>query len=143
MSDSCELSPFALIMGLATRIQATIESAAAEIGLTGPQAQVLAQLEVPRRMGDIAQQQTCDPSSVTTMMQRLERDGLVVRIVDATDARARLVELTAKGRLLREQFLVHVGDGSEVIDALPDIQRSALVLLFSAPGRSPETAASD
>ncbi len=133
MSESCERSPLALIMGLAERLRVLVDSTAAELGLTPAQAQLIAQLEGPRRMGDIAQMQTCDPSSVAAMMQRLERDGLVARVVDPHDARARLVQLTDKGRRVRAQFIERVGDGSEVIAALPDDQRAALAVLFSAP----------
>lgn len=82
-------------------------------------------------MGDLAERQTCDPSSVTTMMARLERDGFVRRIPDPLDARARLVQLTPKGKRVREQFLNRVGDGSDLIDELPDDQRSALASLFA------------
>ncbi len=39
------------------------------------------------------------------MTQRLERDGLVRRVVDADDARARLVELTAKGERTRSRIV--------------------------------------
>lgn len=120
-------------MGVAGRLRGLFERVAGEVGLTPAQAQMLAQLETPMRMGDIAQQQTCDPSSVTAMMQRLERDGLVQRVVDPSDARARLVELTPKGRRLRTQFLAKVGDGAEVLNAVPDDQREALAALFSAP----------
>ena len=135
MSNSCESSPLALLMGVAERLRVLLESIAVDLGLTPAQAQILAQLETPRRMGDIAQQQTCDPSSVTTMMQRLERDGLVERVVDPKDSRARLVKLTAKGRRRRTQFMGRVGDGRAVLDDLPDDQRAALAALFATPGR--------
>jgi DNA-binding MarR family transcriptional regulator len=134
VSDACELNPLALIMGLAERLRAQFEAAAAQVGLTPGQAQVLVRIEAPRRLSDLAHQQACDPSSMTTMVQRLERDGLLRRTVDPHDARARLVQPTPKGRRLRAQFLELVGDGSNIIDALPDGQRAALAGLFAARG---------
>jgi DNA-binding MarR family transcriptional regulator len=132
MSDECALNPLALIMVLAERLQADFEAAAAQVGLTPAQVKVLVRIDQPRRLSDLAQQQSCDPSSMTTMVQRLERDGLLVRTIDPLDARARLVQPTAKGRKLRTRFLELVGDGSRIIDALPDAQRAALAGLFAA-----------
>ena len=132
MSDECALNPLALIMVLAERLQADFEAAAAQVGLTPAQVKVLVRIDQPRRLSDLAQQQSCDPSSMTTMVQRLERDGLLVRTIDPLDARARLVQPTAKGRKLRTRFLELVGDGSRIIDALPDEQRAALAGLFAA-----------
>ncbi len=57
----------------------------------------------------------------------------MARVVDPHDARARRVELTAKGRRRRAQFLAKVGDGSQVINSLPDQDRAELAALFAAP----------
>jgi MarR family transcriptional regulator, organic hydroperoxide resistance regulator len=137
MSEFCEHNPLGLLMEVAERVHSFMESVATDLGLTLAQARVLAQLDEPRRIGDIAQQQTCDPSSATTMMHRLERDGLVRRVIDPKDARARLVQLTPKGRRRRTAFLSKIGDGGDVLDALPDNQRTALAALFGTP-RSPK-----
>lgn len=131
MSSACESNPIAIVMALADELRRLMESAAADAGLTSGQAQVLLMLEEPQRMGNLAERQTCDPSSVTAMVSRLERDGLVQRAVDPADARARVVRLTAKGRRVRERFTASVGDGSTAIAALSDDQRAALVALFT------------
>jgi MarR family transcriptional regulator, organic hydroperoxide resistance regulator len=132
MAASCDDNPLALLMGLADRLRLHFEAAATSLGLTPAQAQLLARLDGEVRMGDLASQSTCDPSSVTTMVKRLERDGLVQRIVDPNDARARLVRLTSKGSRLRNRFLHLVGDGASVLDALPDEHRAALARLFAS-----------
>lgn len=133
MAESCETNPLGLLVALASRLQGLFDQAAADVGLTPAQAQALMRIESPVRLNELAQQQACDPSSITTMVQRLERDGLLQRTVDPLDARARLVQLTSRGRKVRQRFLSIVGDGSAVIDALPDEQRAALAGLFSGP----------
>lgn len=133
MTDACEMNPLALLLGLAERLNAHVEGVAADLSLTPAQGRLLSQLERPSRMGDVAHERLCDPSSLTTMVQRLERDGLVVRVVDPDDARARLITLTPKGRRIRERYIDGIGDGVAVIDQLPSEHRQALVRLLDRP----------
>ena len=142
MTDACEQNPLALLVALADRLRARFEAAAGAVGLTPAQAQVLVRVEGPRRLSELAQQQACDPSSITTMAQRLEREGLLRRSVDPDDGRARLVRLSPKGQRLRARFLEIVGDGSAVIDELPTEQRAALAGLFAARQTSRATTSS-
>jgi DNA-binding MarR family transcriptional regulator len=132
MSDSCDDNPLALLIALADRLRSVFEQAAADVGLTAAQAHALLRIEGPMRLNELAHQQGCDPSTTTSMVQRLERAGLLKRTVDPSDARARLVQPTAKGRMLRGRFLATIGDGSTVLDALSDAERSALAGLFIA-----------
>jgi DNA-binding MarR family transcriptional regulator len=132
VSSSCEQSPFALLIGLADRLRAFFDQCAASVGLTPAQAQVLMQLEEPRRITELASASSCDPSSASTMIQRLERDGLVRRVVDPSDARARLVELSPKGVRARAQLAELVGGADEVVAGLPAEHRAALATMFSA-----------
>jgi DNA-binding MarR family transcriptional regulator len=123
-------------MGLAGRLRELFERSALAVHLTPAQAELLMRIESGPRISELAEQKLCDPSSVTTMIGRLERDGLVRRVVDPDDARARRVRLTAKGTRVREQFLALVGDGATVIDELPDEHRAALIALL-APKQVP------
>jgi DNA-binding MarR family transcriptional regulator len=50
------------------------------------------------RMGDLSAALGVTPRNVTTIVDGLEREGLIVRKPDPTDRRAILLELTAKGR---------------------------------------------
>jgi DNA-binding MarR family transcriptional regulator len=60
---------------------------------------VLATLaEGPRRITDLAASEAVAQPTVTTLVGRLERDGLVQRAADPADARAVLVHLTEAGR---------------------------------------------
>ena len=131
MSASCANNPLAMLVALADQLRLRFEDSAAAVGLTPAQAEILTRIEDDTRMGDLAQKKLCDPSSVTTMVRRLERDGVVIRAVDPHDARARIVRLTAKGRRVRQQFLHLVGSGDSIIDALSDEQRASLAGLFA------------
>jgi DNA-binding MarR family transcriptional regulator len=132
MSSCCEQNPFALLIDLAERLRMFFDAAAERVGLTSAQAHVLMRLEQPTRMGDLAEAKTCDPSSVTAMVRRLERDGLVQRVVDPTDARARLVQLTASGERARSGLAEAAAHADDVIRELPEEHRSALAALFAA-----------
>lgn len=90
------------------------------------------QLDQPIRLGDLASLHECDPSSITSLVQRLERDGLAQREVDPTDARARRIRITAKGRRLRQKFQETVGDGSAALADMPTEQRAALAAMITA-----------
>jgi DNA-binding MarR family transcriptional regulator len=52
----------------------------------------------PRRITELADSEAIAQPSVTTLVGRLERDGLVGRRSDPDDARAVLVHLTGEGR---------------------------------------------
>ena len=132
MSAGCDQNPFALLIGLAERLQVFFDERAAQVGLTPGQAHALMHIEGPTRMGDLAEQQTCDPSTVTAMVQRLERDGYVQRVIDPNDARARLIQLTPLGRRARAKLAMLVDEAPTVIHDLPVDQRVALAALFSA-----------
>ena len=70
-------------------------------GLGRVECNLLLQLDTPRRMGELAKRMILVPSSVTMAADRLEQDGLVLRVRDAEDRRAFLLQLTAKGNSLR------------------------------------------
>jgi MarR family transcriptional regulator, organic hydroperoxide resistance regulator len=72
-----------------------------DVGLTGRQALALWMAGRPLSMGQLSTQLGCDPSSATGIVDRLEGKGLVRRVADDTDRRAKRVELTADGRKLR------------------------------------------
>jgi DNA-binding MarR family transcriptional regulator len=75
-----------------------------DVGLTGRQATALWMVSDPLSMGDVAAKLNCDPSSATGIIDRLEAKGLVHRVADPKDRRARRVELTPEGRTLRRRI---------------------------------------
>jgi DNA-binding MarR family transcriptional regulator len=67
---------------------------------------VLATLEEdgPTRLTALAAPNGVSQPAMTQLVGRLERDGLVVRLVDPDDARATLVDITGAGRALRAEL---------------------------------------
>lgn len=130
MADDCGANPFGLLVELADRLRAFMDAVADDEGLTGPQAHTLMTLDEPLHMRALAERKLCDPSSVTSIVKRLERAGLVQRVVDAGDRRARLVRLTPKGRRLRARLQERLAGADRVLDDLSDDERRALAGLF-------------
>lgn len=124
--------PVGLLLAVAERLQAHLDATARAVGITHAQAKLLMQLDQPMRLGDLASQKDCDPSSITALVQRLERDDLVRRDVDPSDARARRIRITPKGKRLRQKFMDVIGDGSAAVQDLTCEQRIALARLFTA-----------
>ncbi|MCU1396860.1 MAG: Transcriptional regulator, MarR family [Ilumatobacteraceae bacterium] len=131
MADQCTNHPVGLLLAVAERLQAHLDATARSVGITHAQVKLLMQLDQPLRLCDLATLQECDPSSVTALVQRLERDGLVQRDVDPTDARARRIRISAKGKRLRQKFLDAMGDGRDALDLLTVEQRTALARIIS------------
>jgi MarR family 2-MHQ and catechol resistance regulon transcriptional repressor len=98
-----------------------------EFGLTESQ---IAVLEALRHLGPLQQGELCQKilrsgSNVTTVVDNLERDGLVQRTRDESDRRIQVVHLTGKGRELVDRALpVHVERITRTMATLePDEQR--------------------
>jgi DNA-binding MarR family transcriptional regulator len=78
-----------------------LEDALRPVGLSAAKYYVLSQLAdapEPVPLRQLAQEQECVPSNMTTLVDRLEADGLVRRIDDAADRRSKRAELTELGR---------------------------------------------
>ncbi|HET9324559.1 MAG TPA: MarR family transcriptional regulator [Gaiellaceae bacterium] len=79
------------------------------------------------RQGELARRARLSKQAMTTMARALERDGLVERRVDPTDARATLIFLTPRARQLRpvaEQVLAELD--AQVAEALPESTHTSL-----------------
>ena len=80
---------------------ARLEEALKSVGLSAAKYYVLSQLAESREpvpLRQLAQEQECVPSNMTTLVDRLEADGLVRRVDDPTDRRSKRAELTELGR---------------------------------------------
>ena len=80
---------------------ARLEEALKSVGLSAAKYKVLSQIAkskepVPLRL--LAEEQQCVASNVTTLVDRLETDGLVRRVDDPADRRSKRAELTALGK---------------------------------------------
>ena len=89
------------------------------------------------RMGDLARRARLSKQTMTQLIRRLERDGLVERRLDPTDGRASLIFLTARSRrfepvaaatLQELDTLVRGRLGHERVDELKDALRGLMEL---------------
>ncbi|MBF6059180.1 MarR family transcriptional regulator [Nocardia terpenica] len=86
-------------------VNAVYAESGREYGLTPQQGQLLCVLMTqPYGMGELGSLLNLAKSSLTGMIDRTERNGLVRREPDPRDARAVRVALTAKGRALADEF---------------------------------------
>lgn len=65
---------------------------------------VIARLGDGIRQRDVAQESAVDPAAIARSVTQLERDGLLKRQTDVTDARAKTLHLTAQGRAMAEKL---------------------------------------
>jgi MarR family 2-MHQ and catechol resistance regulon transcriptional repressor len=75
--------------------------------------------------------------SITTAVDRLEKRGLVERVNDSGDRRARIVHLTVEGRkLIRRLFAQHERAMDRAASTLDATQRATLIDLLKTLGKS-------
>lgn len=121
----------ALVRG-AFLVNAVYGESAREYGITAQQGQLLCVLMArPRGMGELGAMLGLAKSSLTGLVDRTERNGLVRREPEPRDLRAVRVALTAEGSRLVEEFYAET---CRRIDRLPeglsDAERGALADLL-------------
>ncbi len=84
-------------------------------------------------MNDIAHRLLLETNTITPLLQRMEKQGIVVRQRGNKDKRQQIVSLTEKGRAMEEQAFNTIPAGmSEELKACPlqyeDYERLAKVL---------------
>ena len=104
-----------------------------EHDLTPPQAQLLCVLsDAPRGMAELAQTLRLEKSSVTGLVDRAERRGLVRRVASTADRRAVTVELTEDGTTLADTFHEAATERlNETVASLPEHERTRLAAIAS------------
>jgi MarR family transcriptional regulator, lower aerobic nicotinate degradation pathway regulator len=133
LSTSEELSPVDGLAQLAFLIHRILERLAAEHGFSIIQARLLGVLRDRKpTMNELARLLELDKSSITGLVDRAARRGLVVRVPSTTDRRVVLVGLTGDGRSLvsrvSSQFEAEV---SMILNRLPPADRDLLAGLVS------------
>jgi DNA-binding MarR family transcriptional regulator len=118
---------------LAFVIHGMLADRAAEHDLSVTQARLLGVLrDRTPTMNELARLLGLDKSSISGLVDRAERRGLVVRIPSAEDKRAVLVGLTDQGRSLVSQAAARFGaDLTAMLDPLPPSDRDALSAIVS------------
>ena len=129
-----ELDPVDAVVQLSFAVQALLGEIAAEHELSITQLRLLAILrDREPAMLDLARHLKLEKSSVTGLIDRAQRRGLVERSTAAHDGRAVHVRLTAEGRRLTEQIAAHANETlSGLLDALPTRDRARLATLAGA-----------
>jgi DNA-binding MarR family transcriptional regulator len=85
--------------------------------------------EGPVRISALTAASGVSQPSMTELVARLQRQGLVTRLSDPQDARATLVDITARGRAHRVKLQKSVHDRLiELLDMLPAESRATLSL---------------
>jgi MarR family transcriptional regulator, lower aerobic nicotinate degradation pathway regulator len=133
MASGQQLSPADGLAQLSFVVQGMLEHRAAEHGLSIIQARLLGVLrDRTPTMNDLARLLGLDKSSVTGLVDRAERRGLVMRVPSTTDRRATLVTLTGDGRALVSQAAAcFEADVLTMLERLPSRDREALSGLVS------------
>jgi DNA-binding MarR family transcriptional regulator len=118
---------------LAFVVHGMLELRAAEHDLSITQARLLGVLrDRTPAMNELARLLGLDKSSISGLVDRAERRGLVARIPSAEDKRAVLVGLTDEGRSLMSQAAASFGaDLTAMLDLLPPSDRDALSAIVS------------
>jgi DNA-binding MarR family transcriptional regulator len=91
-----------VIHDLARLFRRQFDAEAHRHGLTMPQWRVLAQLSIDDGLSQVALagRIETDPMTVSGLIERLEAKGLVVRVADPTDSRAKIVLITDRARAM-------------------------------------------
>lgn len=113
-----------------------LEEALKSVGLSAAKYKVLSQIAksnepVPLRL--LAEEQQCVASNVTTLVDRLESDGLVRRVDDPADRRSKRAELTELGKEKAEAGARVVADVEAAFaESLGPTERLALAKVLSS-----------
>jgi len=128
-----QLSPVDGLAQLSFVIQGMLERRAAEHDLSVIQTRLLGILRDRRpTMNELARFLGLDKSSVTGLVDRAERRGLVARVPSTTDRRAVLAVLTDDGRSLVSQAAARFeADVSALLSRLPPRERETLSRIIS------------
>lgn len=97
------------LFALHGQIHSELKELLRDLELTDAQAGALWRLSGEPEMTArrLAQLLNCDASTATSMVDRLERLGLVHRIPHPSDRRAKLLQLTPQGCALRDRVIQH------------------------------------
>ena len=101
------------------------------LGITYPQYLVLLVLweQDKQPVCDIARRLMLDTNTVTPLLQRMEKAGLLTRTKGKTDTRQRIVTLTEKGMAMREQAK-HIPEclSASIMDKMGSVEELAAIV---------------
>jgi DNA-binding MarR family transcriptional regulator len=137
VKDSGEPDPLLWsLLETADLLRARMEEGLKAVGLSMAKTQILYQLVQaggPVSLRTLAEAHHCVPSNMTTLMDRLESDGLVRRVDDPSDRRSVLAELTALGVEKAQAGMdVMMKVQRQFSDSLPARERATLSRMLKA-----------
>lgn len=110
----------------------------AEFGLSATDAAAVQRLREPTPMRALAARLGCDPSNVTSIVDRLHRRGLARRTPDPVDRRITRLVLTTEGERMQAALDARLLDAPPVVAGLDlDQQRTLRELLRTAAASPP------
>ncbi|MGC7098543.1 MarR family winged helix-turn-helix transcriptional regulator [Amycolatopsis lurida] len=135
IGDSGTMAAVTGIMRVQQIIQSAVDGALKPHGLTFARYEALVLLTFAKRsslpMRVMGERLQLHPTSVTNIVDRLEKDGLVKRVPHPTDRRTTLVEITDRGRERREQATEAVTAIGFGLNGLTDRQTQQLIELLT------------
>lgn len=123
---------------LAGHLTDEIVAVYAEHGLTEGEFDVLAALRragapFERHAGELAESTMVTTGGMTKRLDRLEKAGLVARRRSDTDARGRIVQLTARGvEVIDDAVTAHLANERRLLDLVPVQDRAGLERVLRA-----------
>jgi len=126
------------IVYLYTESRRITKGLAGRYGLTGPQLAVVKMLEPVARisLSELSAQIRARNSTVTGIIDRMEREGLVARKRSEADRRVVNIELTDKGRGLAQEIRIEpVQIFRRVLEELPSRERAELLRILTKLAR--------
>lgn len=98
----------------------------------------------PMRLTDLVKTEQLKQPALTSLVAKLERDGLIKRRPDPTDGRAMLLSLTGEGRqIVRSRHANRVAKLTQLVDQLTDDERAVLASSMDVLTRLTEIAAEE
>ncbi|GAB2767763.1 MarR family winged helix-turn-helix transcriptional regulator [Amycolatopsis magusensis] len=135
IGDSGTMAAVTGIMRVQQIIQSAVDGALKPHGLTFARYEALVLLTFAKRsslpMRVMGERLQLHPTSVTNIVDRLEKDGLVKRVPHPTDRRTTLVEITDGGRKRREEATEAVTAIGFGLNGLTDRQTQQLIELLT------------
>jgi MarR family transcriptional regulator, organic hydroperoxide resistance regulator len=117
-----------LLWAVAHGLESTSKRMRASVGVTGPQRLVVRLIGRYREAspGDLAELLHVHPSSLTGVLKRLEKAGLISRKRDRNDGRRAVLTLTPRGQVLNDRRAGTVESAVlRTLRALPSTQTRA------------------
>ncbi|MEE8600548.1 MarR family winged helix-turn-helix transcriptional regulator [Euzebya tangerina] len=122
---------------LTGRLRALMDQRAAELDLSPMQARALWVMQDPTPMGELAEKLHCDASNVTGIVDRLEDQGLMERVIDPDDRRRRNLVVTEEGRARSVSLRDRLHEGNPVL-ALTDDEVEVMLTLLGRMLEAPD-----